>query len=97
MADKAPVKIVGDQLVMGPVIVEFQRTLRIPETGLHHLPPGLGRFPMRRVEDYPDTAPPEWLARGGVMLPIYQREAMWLSFDASEPSAFRSGWARCAR
>lgn len=91
MADKAPIKIVGDQLVMGPVTVGFQRTLRIPETGLHYLPPGLGRFPLRRVEDYPDTAPAEWLARGGVMLPIYQREAMWLSFDASEPAALQVG------
>lgn len=91
MADKTPVKIVSDQLVMGPVTVEFQRTLRIPETGLHYLPPGLGRFPLRRVDDYPDTAPQEWLARGGVMLPIYQREAMWLSFDASEPAALQIG------
>lgn len=30
MAGKAPVKIVRDQLVMGPVTVEFQRTLRSP-------------------------------------------------------------------
>jgi len=37
MADKTPVKIVNDQLVMGPVTVEFQRTLRIPERG--YLPP----------------------------------------------------------
>ncbi|MCH9736504.1 MAG: hypothetical protein K0U78_18440 [Actinomycetia bacterium] len=91
MTVKVPVKIVRDQLVMGPVTVEFQRTLRIPETGLHPLPPGLGRFPLRRVEDYSDTAPAEWLARGGVMLPIYQREAMWLSFDASEPAALQVG------
>ena len=39
MADKTPVKIVSDQLVMGSVTVEFQRTLRIPETGLRYLPP----------------------------------------------------------
>ncbi len=91
MTGNAPVKIVNDQLVMGPVTVDFQRTLRIPETGLHPLPPGLGRFPLRRVSDYPDTAPAEWLARGGVMLPIYQREAMWLSFDASEPAALQVG------
>ena len=58
MADKAPIKIVGDQLVMGPVTVGFQRTLRIPETGLHYLPPGLGRFPLRRVEDYPTPRQP---------------------------------------
>lgn len=91
MTGKAPVEIARDQLVMGPVKVEFQRTLRIPETGLHPLPPGLGRFPLRRVQDYPGTAPAEWLARGGVMLPIYQREAMWLSFGASEPSALQVG------
>ncbi|MGH3674851.1 MAG: hypothetical protein ACRDU5_03760 [Mycobacterium sp.] len=91
MTGRAPVKIVRDQLVLGPVTVEFQRTLRIPETGLHPLPPGLGRFPLRGVADYPDTAPAEWLSRGGVMLPIYQREAMWLSFDASEPTALQVG------
>ena len=91
MTSKVAVKVVRDQLVLGPVTVDFQRTLRIPETGLHPLPPGLGRFPLRRVEDYPDTAPVEWLARGGVMLPIYQREAMWLSFDASEPAALQVG------
>jgi hypothetical protein len=91
MTSRAPVKIVRDQLVLGPMTVEFQRTLRIPETGLHPLPPGLGRFPLRRVADYPDTAPAEWLSRGGVMLPIYQREAMWLSFNASEPTALQVG------
>lgn len=91
MTQSAPVQIVSDQLVLGPVTVDFQRTLRIPETGLHPLPPGLGRFPLRRVSDYPDTAPAEWLARGGVMLPIYQREAMWLLFNASEPTALQVG------
>ena len=89
MTRSAQVKIVWDQLVLGPVTVEFQRTLRIPETGLHPLPPGLGRFPLRRVTDYPDSVPPEWLSCGGVMLPIYQREAMWLSFNASEPTALQ--------
>lgn len=91
MTSGTTVTIAHDQLELGSVTVDFQRTLRIPETGLHPLPPGLGRFPLRRVADYPDTAPAEWLARGGVMLPIYQREAMWLSFRASEPSALQVG------
>jgi hypothetical protein len=53
----------------------------------------LGRFPLRRVRDYPDTAPPEWLEHGGVMLPVYQREAMWLSFSShrGEPGALQVG------
>ena len=91
MAREAQVKIVNDELVLGSVTVGFQRTLRIPEAGVHALPPGLGLFPLRRVADYPDTAPADWLARGGVMLPIYQREAMWLSFGASEPAALQVG------
>lgn len=91
MARETQVTIVNNELLLGSVTVGFQRTLRIPETGMHSLPPGLGLFPLRRVGDYPDTAPADWLARGGVMLPIYQREAMWLSFGASEPAALQVG------
>ncbi|MEV0222808.1 hypothetical protein [Streptomyces sp. NPDC050704] len=87
------VRIDGNSLRLpGGVRVRFVRTLRLPETGTHPLPPGLGEFPLRRVEDYPDTVPAEWLARGGVMLPVYLREAMWLSFGGtSEPAALQVG------
>lgn len=91
MSKALAIKVNGDQLELGPVQVSFQRTLRIPEDGLHPLPPGLGRFPLRRVADYPDTAPADWLARGGVMMPLYQREAMWMSFDSDEPAALQVG------
>lgn len=92
MTNHAPlVRLLQDQLVLDGVMVSFQRTLRIPEHGVHALPPGLGRFPLRRVADYPDTAPTSWLERGGVMLPVYQREAMWLSFSAEAPSALKVG------
>ena len=90
-AQRRHTRLDGDTLVLGPVRVTFERTLRIPEEGLHPLPPGLGEFPLRRVEDYPDTAPAHWLAHGGVMLPVYQREAMWLSFDSDEPAALQVG------
>lgn len=91
MVETPEVRVVRDQLMLGAVQVSFQRTVRIPEEGLHALPPGLGEFRLRRVEDYPDTAPADWLARGGVMLPIYQREAMWLSFGGVEPAALQVG------
>ncbi|MFG2937183.1 hypothetical protein [Streptomyces sp. NPDC048282] len=92
MTDTA-VRIDGNTLRLpGGVAVRFVRTLRLPETGTHPLPPGLGEFPVRRVGDYPGTAPAEWLARGGVMLPVYLREAMWLSFaGTSEPAALQVG------
>ncbi|MGW3498930.1 hypothetical protein [Streptomyces sp. NPDC001020] len=86
------VRIDGNALLLpGGVRVRFIRTLRLPEAGTHALPPGLGEFPVRRVEDYARTVPDEWRARGGVMLPVYLREAMWLSFGASEPAALQVG------
>src|SRR5689334_24175096 len=69
----------------GPgVRVTFQRTLRIPDDGrTYPLPPGLGAFPLRLVRDYAARVPAGWAARGGVFLPMYQREAMWLSFGGA--------------
>ena len=38
--------------------IEFQRTLRIPDDGnTYPLPPGLGSFPIYRVEDYATRVP----------------------------------------
>ena len=87
------VRIDGNTLRLpGGVAVRFVRTLRLPETGTHPLPPGLGEFPVRRVADYPDTVPEAWRARGGVLLPVYLREAMWLSFaGTAEPAALQVG------
>jgi hypothetical protein len=64
--------------------IEFQRTLRIPDDGMDYpLPPGLGRFPLRHVDDFAKNVPPAWLEHGGVMMPMYQSEAMWLFFHSS--------------
>jgi hypothetical protein len=63
--------------------ISFQRTLRIPDNGEDHfLPPGLGDFPLRHVDDFAERVPAKWLERGGIMLPMYQSEALWLSFTA---------------
>lgn len=63
--------------------IDFQRTLRIPDDGKDYpLPPGLGSFPLRHLDDHAKRVPESWLKRGGVMLPMYQAEAMWLHFGA---------------
>ncbi|QES46873.1 hypothetical protein DEJ50_02400 [Streptomyces venezuelae] len=87
------VRIEGNALLMGGgVQVRFIRTLRLPESGTHPLPPGIGEFPLRRIEDCPGPVPEEWRARGGVILPVYLREAMWLSFAGTrEPAALQIG------
>src|SRR3712207_3544367 len=62
--------------------VQFQRTLRIPDDGRDYpLPPGLGAFPRRHVDDFAARVPESWMRHGGVMLPMYQSEAMWLRFS----------------
>ena len=64
--------------------IDFQRTLRIPDDGDEYpLPPGLGRFPVCHVDDFGDSVPKPWIEHGGVMLPMYQSEAMWLNFDTA--------------
>ena len=70
--------------------LEFQRTLRLPDEGTHSLPPGLGRFPLRHVDDFSERVPPTWRAHGGVMLPMYASEAMWIAFfDKDYPVAVK--------
>lgn len=62
--------------------IRFQRTLRIPDDGKHYpLPPGLGGFELRHVEDFEAHVPQDWSARGGIMMPLYQAEAMWIAFQ----------------
>jgi len=62
--------------------VNFQRTLRIPDDGkTYPLPPGLGNFPVCKVDDYADRVPSSWKQHGGVFIPMYQREALWLNFN----------------
>jgi hypothetical protein len=70
--------------------VHFQRTLRIPDDGRDYpLPPGFGAFPLRHLDDHARRVPAEWLKRGGVMMPMSQAEAMWISFDGG---SWRGGY-----
>ena len=70
--------------------VEFQRTLRIPDDNREYpLPPGLGIFALNHVDDYADRVPSKWRQHGGVFLPMYQAEALWINFDTSYPMAVK--------
>ena len=65
--------------------IDFQRTLRVPDDGKDYpLPPGLGRFPLKHVDDFAQTVPSKWIEHGGVMLPMYQSEALWLNFHSDK-------------
>jgi hypothetical protein len=71
------------ELPLSPKLtLDFMRTLRIPDDGRDYpLPPGLGSFPLRHIDDYGARIPQKWLSRGGVLLPMWQSEALWIRFE----------------
>lgn len=63
--------------------ITFVRTLRIPDDDkTYPLPPGLGSFPLQHVDDHRERVPAKWVEHGGVMLPMYQAEALWIKFSS---------------
>lgn len=67
----------------------FQRTLRIPDDGrIYPLPAGLGEFPLVHVDDHAPGLPARMVRRGGVLMPMWQSEAMWISFFAPNDYPF---------
>ena len=71
--------------------VSLQRTLRIPDDGKDYpLPPGLGCFPVRHVDDF-TKVPEHWRKHGGVMVPMHKTEALWLNFSTDYPMALKVG------
>lgn len=75
--------------------IDFERTVRIPDDGrIYNLPAGFGNFPLYKVADYIETVPFKWIKDGGgVFIPMYQNEAMWINFNYSywHPHALRIG------
>lgn len=80
-----PVDIREDTIRIGErFALSLHRTLRVPDDGnTYPLPPGLGTFPLFRVDDYRDRLPPDICRQGGAFVPMYQREALWLGFHAA--------------
>lgn len=73
--------------------ISFIRTLRVPDNGKNYpLPPGFGEFPLEHVDDYEQTVPESWIEHGGVMLPMYQSEALWIDFTSSYIDDFKTSY-----
>lgn len=69
--------------------VNFVRTLRIPDDNrLYPLPVGFGCFPLHHVDDFLDRLPAAWGRHGGVFLPMYQAEALWVNFHTHYESHY---------
>ena len=68
--------------------LHFQRTLRLPDNGrTYPLPAGLGAFPLRHIDDF-QRVPDVMRKRGGVVMPMWQAEAMWIRFASRSDYPF---------
>lgn len=66
--------------------ITFERTIRVPDNGtVNNLPPSLGSFDLHKIQNYAHRLPREIAEKGGVFLSMYQKEAMWMRFQASAP------------
>ncbi|KAJ3537607.1 hypothetical protein NM208_g4450 [Fusarium decemcellulare] len=69
--------------------ISFMRTLRVRGQESEYEPPeGLGTFPLFNTQPYRDQLPPQAAAQGGLFLPIYNKEAMYITFDCKESDKF---------
>lgn len=74
--------------------ITFNRTLRLPEDGkVHNQPSGVGHIPVmnmacisRKLQNSGNASLMDMARRGGVFFPLYQREAMFLSFEVTNDS-----------
>lgn len=58
--------------------ITFQRTLRVPDNkDVNSLPPSLGEFPLYSVAEYKHRMPDDMAKKGGIFLPMFQKEGMY--------------------
>jgi hypothetical protein len=79
--------IVEDEDMSQPMEVSLNRTLRVPEDGTtYNLPMWMGEFPMVDTFALKDKLPSTMAAKGGLVVPMYQREALSIGFHGLDAS-----------
>ncbi|KAL6408503.1 uncharacterized protein AUP68_08360 [Ilyonectria robusta] len=64
------------------MVLSFKRTVRIPEDKkTYDLPPDLDNFPVFDIRPFHERLPASLVAQGGLFIPMYQLEAMWINFE----------------
>ena len=62
------------------VKIDFKRTLRVPDDSKLTTCPRLRRFPLRHIEDFDLKHKKHLKKRGGVIMPMFQADALWINF-----------------
>jgi hypothetical protein len=79
-------------LQLGDLTITFHRTVRVPvgAAKASALPPNLGSAKLFKVAEHRAKLPASWEA-GGYFLPLWDVEAMWMSFSTPRPIALLVG------
>ncbi|KAE9394937.1 hypothetical protein BT96DRAFT_1022230 [Gymnopus androsaceus JB14] len=72
-------------ITVGQASFQFNRTLRVPDNATKYaLPPGLGTFPIVKAQDHLSSLPDHIKKRGGYIMPLFQREALWIGISGHQ-------------
>ena len=59
-----------------------------------NIPPQAWVVSVEHVDDFADKLPDTWRTHGGVFMPMYQSEALWINFSCDYPAPSRLPPAR---
>ncbi|KAM0418758.1 hypothetical protein ACHAPT_012356 [Fusarium lateritium] len=80
----------SDSIKLDDLEIAFHRTIRVPDNSCTNgLPPSVGQFPLFKVSDYATKLPAQMAQKGGLFFPMFQREAMWISFFSRNEYAIK--------
>ncbi|KAJ7841364.1 hypothetical protein B0H14DRAFT_2586961 [Mycena olivaceomarginata] len=72
---------------------QFHRTLRVPESSNQtpsQLPPDLGQYPLLPISNLEEARlPVSMRGKGGFIMPMFNKEALWISFAGSSGNAVK--------
>ncbi|KAH6879994.1 hypothetical protein B0T10DRAFT_412368 [Thelonectria olida] len=70
--------------------ISFLRTVRVQseKTTISDVPKGLGTFPLFNTQPYREQLPLQAASQGGLMFPMYEKEAMCIAFDCKQGDKF---------
>lgn len=87
----------GPFLKLGTSRIQFRKCARVPADDLAYALPGKGpTFPLFKIHGADSeedsvlrSTLPDGLANGHALIPMYQKEAMWMDFQSCEPTALK--------
>lgn len=79
----------GDASTGSTLEISLDRTLRVPEDGtIYNVPALFSPFPLFSVDEFAKTLPADMVRKNGLVIPMFQREAISLNFYAPQSASF---------